>query len=481
MKSLLRSSLLFPLLWLLLALCWLPAYLALFPGTFGYDSYVELMQYAGAFPLSNHHPVAHVFLLGWTLDLGHALFGSYNAGIALYTGLQGLLLTLAEALSLYYLFLKKVPFYLLIPGFLWAAFNPLLPILGFNTTKDILFGACFLLFQLAYGNALVETGGLPGKKDSVSENDAGIASAVSGRQNMKLPPLILLGISSFLLCLTRKQGIYVLLALLVITLLLHLRSLRRKRSFLLAMLIGGSAFFLLEKALLFGLQIPDGDPREALSLPIQQLAAVTNDHYRGIEENPIDPEDFALAEQLIPEEYLICYEEDTADPIKAGFQTEVFMKDPGKYISLYFRLFASSPRRFFEVFCNMNRPYFDLSANRFRGLMTENLTDEENRWEIGRQSLLPDYELFLEDYAEDSPTAQWTGSVIPIILTLLLILAGILTGNKAAFLMAMPCTLFFGTNLLGPVALVRYSYPLLLSVPLLFGLLGKSQLEFFKK
>ena len=39
---------------LLLVLFWIPAFLALFPGTFGADAPIQLAMYDGIYPLSDH-------------------------------------------------------------------------------------------------------------------------------------------------------------------------------------------------------------------------------------------------------------------------------------------------------------------------------------------------------------------------------------------------------------------------------------------
>ena len=50
-------------LWLLITLSFVPAYLALFPGTFGYDAPVQAAQYFGEMELSGANPLLHTYLL----------------------------------------------------------------------------------------------------------------------------------------------------------------------------------------------------------------------------------------------------------------------------------------------------------------------------------------------------------------------------------------------------------------------------------
>ena len=125
-----------------LLLCWLPYYLAYFPGMFNYDSAGEAAQfttgqYNGAFP-----PL-HTLLLAAFYRLGGAM-GSYNAGIALYTAVQAC--TVAAALAYANAMLCRLGVkrgfriglataYGLLPGF---------PLLVMSTTKDLFFCAALL-------------------------------------------------------------------------------------------------------------------------------------------------------------------------------------------------------------------------------------------------------------------------------------------------------------------------------------------------
>ena len=76
---------------LLLCLAWLPVYLAYYPGICAYDAPVQTGQIVEHYYF-DHHPIVHTLLLQGMLWLGTQLSGSMNAGMALYTALQMLLL-----------------------------------------------------------------------------------------------------------------------------------------------------------------------------------------------------------------------------------------------------------------------------------------------------------------------------------------------------------------------------------------------------
>ena len=64
-------------------ICWLPLFLAYYPGMFNFDSTGEITQINSG-NYSANFPLIHTLLLGAFYRLG-GLMGSYNTGIALYT------------------------------------------------------------------------------------------------------------------------------------------------------------------------------------------------------------------------------------------------------------------------------------------------------------------------------------------------------------------------------------------------------------
>ena len=68
--------------WLVIFLCWIPVFLAFYPGAFVYDATDEYVQVATR-SFTTHHPLAHVLLLGGMVCAGNKFFDSYNIGIAM--------------------------------------------------------------------------------------------------------------------------------------------------------------------------------------------------------------------------------------------------------------------------------------------------------------------------------------------------------------------------------------------------------------
>ena len=75
-----------------LLLCWLPCYLAIFPGNFVYDATGEYNQIINGY--NGNYPILHSVLITRIMSLMYAWTGSYNAGIAVFTIAQMILLAI---------------------------------------------------------------------------------------------------------------------------------------------------------------------------------------------------------------------------------------------------------------------------------------------------------------------------------------------------------------------------------------------------
>ena len=131
---------------LLLCLAWLPVYLAYYPGICAYDAPVQTGQIVEHYYF-DHHPIVHTLLLHGMLWLGTQLFGSMNAGMALYTALQMLLLAGSMSYGVLVLHRRQVAAGWQIVMLLLGMFFPFHWYMSVSMTKDTVFSA-FLLLQL---------------------------------------------------------------------------------------------------------------------------------------------------------------------------------------------------------------------------------------------------------------------------------------------------------------------------------------------
>lgn len=428
-------------LWFILTVFYVPAYIALFPGTFGYDTPVQIAQYLGETELTSHHPLAHTFLVGFFFSLGDKLFHSYFAGFAIYSALQWLGVTGAVAYSLTACKRHGVPLIWMIVGALWAAVNPYLQVLAFNSTKDILFGVFLLCFCVSVWDFL--------------------EFEVTGRG-----PYVRVAVFGILVCLFRNQGIYILLAMILLCLLFRMG----KRGLCLSMAVAcliSKGFFMLSAGVL---GIPEGDRKEMLCVPMQQAARVCLLYQEG-EEGSVTPEEYETVTQVIPQEGIRSYLSDAADNVKIYFRTDVLLTDPGKYMSAYFSLGLKNLHEYLMAWVYLVHYYWDMGSSEYRGLAMAYTFPELNHWGIAKKGYMEKYwaRLYGKINAMENPLFQRPDSVN----WLLAALSGLAIARRRKGILAaiLPLGLYFGTILLGPVALLRYLFPLTLSTPMVFGML----------
>lgn len=442
-------------LWMVLFICWLPAYLAFFPGIFGYDAPNQMQQLLGLVPLSAHHPIFHTAILGGLMKCGEYIFGNGNGGVALFCVLQGILVTGSLAYTFLFMKKKRTPFWILFISFIGCACNPVTQILSFNITKDILFGVSFLHFVISCYEWLGED---------------------SRKTSMGMFRLILWGILS---CLLRNQGKYIILVLLLISIFMC----KKDKKFLvsLGMVVLVIQLFSTVSTNVFG--VIKSDAKEMLSIPMQQMAFVCTQYKQQNDVN-LTKEEFDKFMLLIAEENLNNYTPDISDPIKMYFNTEILKQDLSGYFNLYFSVGLKNPKEYFMAMYHMILPYWDMSQNRFRHVAAENtFPDLLTGWGISQNTLLPQYKEFLINYltntmGDKNSLASWffqPGICIWIMMALLGM--ALYRKDKGSLIGAGTLFLFFGTLLLGPVALLRYIYPLMLATPWMVALLCESLIQ----
>ena len=439
--------------WISFLVLWLPVYLALYPGTFGYDAPYQLGMYTGSSAWSAQHPILHTLMLGFLVeDVGRLHLGSSIRGLALYSAVQAAVTAYAIARS--FLFMRKtgVPRPVRLGGWIWLAFNPFMQVLVFASTKDILFGSFLLLFATDFAEA---------HRAEHPSRGRCLRALASGT----------------LMCLFRNQGVYMLLAALFLMLLVFRRRIVRRGRLRLAGLLLAAALLAeaSSAAMAAAVHAEKGNLREMLSVPMQQLACAAYQQTEG-KSRALTGRELKAIEKLIPEEGIRRYTPSIADPVKETFRTEVFLADPGRFIRLYFRIGFRCPGLYARAFWAMAAPFWDMSQNTFRYLSMQATPDPVTTWrDLGAHSRFPLLRDFLYGAVVTDDTAR-----LPVIgllyepglvLTLLLAAFGVsLTRRKERpALMLLLYILYAATMLLGPVALLRYLWPVMLAAPLIAG------------
>lgn len=504
---------------ILLVVLWIPAFLAFYPGTFGADAPVQLAMFNGNLTMTNHHPLLHTLVMGLLVRFG-SLFGSPNFGLALYVFLcQILFCAYAIARSLVYLYKKGMNTWYLYAAAVLLAISPFNQALVCYTTKDIPFASALLLFVISVCELLFpacgfqESASAPGvisktmqqglehlKKNINSSPGATKAQttqaaasqiqsesdpkshrfAKEGDWELYKSPAAVLG-WGLLMSLLRNQGIYMIaVGIIILIILARLFHPRRRFSFFI-----GLQVILLVLAWVFTSAVPKmtgtaiSNPREALALPIYQIASAITENEEAdrkfLSAHTLD-EALAYFDQFSPES--MNEELDSADYPKSIFLNDKFSQNPAAFFWLYTKVVFSSPGRALQAAAHLMAPYFDMRLSRYNGLTT--ITSYENysrQTGVTPASLLPGYQGYLKGLIAASSTTHcpfWLRLFDPaVVLYLLIFMLGLALfyKNGLLWMATLYSVLYVLTMLLGPVALLRYSFVYDIQAPFLTGIL----------
>ena len=447
---------------LILFLCWLPVFLAVYPGFFAYDATDELQEVLTG-QYVTRHPLLHVLMLGKTVSGIQKLTGSYNIGIGVYVLVQmaGMAMLLGWTIQQLRTRAGRVC------GLLFYGLFPVIPMYVLCTSKDMPYTAG-MLAVLVLLCRMQRSGHSRRGESEVAAADAEMPKA--GHFPLSTASLPALAFALLVMAVFRSNGVIVLVLFLPILFFLVQKSSRKKAVLLAGVVLG--AYVLLQSGLNIVLKPESTNAMESLTVPIQQLARTWN----------YSPELFLEEDQetlfeILPEESLALYQPKLSDLVKAGFVTENFKKDPAKYAKLWTRIGIKAPATYLNAWLLTSYGFWYPGAdidvyNGTRCYESSSYFSCETEGPGRRDSKLP----WLEHWYEN---LSWTDTVhkIPVVSlpfspgalcwcyvlgTLFLIASG--NWRKAAVF--SPVCLNLLTVLLGPTYLVRYVLIFWFALPL---------------
>lgn len=456
----------FLLTWIVIFVCWIPVFLAFYPGAFVYDAQDEYVQVATR-TFTTHHPLTHVLLLGGAVCFGNKFLGSYNAGIAIYTIFQMLVLSGIFAYTVSYLRTKLSKKICLAVTLFYGLF-PVIPMYAVCSSKDTLFNGAFLLLLLQLirlAEALfTNTEDGIGLVELYKQNKGNLAMGV---------------LSAVAMMLFRNNGFYVVLGMMVLTLLTA--CVYRKRAGRILLFAGLFAAGILlykgaDTALTVVLQADDSENQELLTVPIQQLARTWK----------YSPEVFTDKEKevlfsYIPEDVLRVYDADLSDILKAYFNNERYNDNSSEFIGLWMDKCRKKPVTYLNawfmtsygywypdtvinVYGGQQRFTFQYVDSSYFGFETEQPGDRDSKFPWLEEQYR---KMSLEMYQQKVPVISmlfapgflfwlFMGSVMVCIYR-----------RQYTWLLPFGCIfLLWGTAILGPTFLVRYVLILWFALPL---------------
>ena len=442
-----------PLSFFFLLLCWLPVFLAVYPGFFVYDAQDEYIQVASR-TFSTHHPLVHVLLLGGMVCGGHKLTGSYNPGIACYTVLQMLLAAGGFAFLFWYLRQKKIPRWIRLIGLVYLGLFPTVVMFTLCSAKDALFTLALLLLLIC----LLEMG----------TEEAFFAS-----KGWRLL-FVLSGMGMMLL---RNNGFYAFLVMIPFLLFLK-RKQWKQLLFPAACAVAGC--LLVNGGLKTALHAQGGEYQELLTVPIQQMART----YKYAPE-VFTEEDRGILYEVLPEEALSLYTPRLSDPVKYRFDNAAFAKDKTRYAKLWLRVGMKKPLIYLNAWWLTSYGFWypNTVINVYGGNTVFTFTYKDNSYfgyeveEPGvRESKIPWLDeiyrrLSLEVWKEKVPVISWLFSPGAMFWLYAFLFTWLLNNGRYEMLYPfLAVFLLWLTVLLGPTYLPRYVLFLWYGFPLFLGM-----------
>lgn len=433
---------------LLLLIMWLPVFLSIFPGAFAYDAPTEWEQFVSG-QITTHHPVMHTLLIGACLEGANALFGSYNAGIAIYTVLQ--MVAMAAVFSYTISFMKRYRVPVLMRGFalLFFGVSPVVHLFVVSSTKDTLFTGAFLLFLL-------------------SLIDFGCHREEFAEKKTRQVLFVLSAIGTMFL---RNNGLYIVLAVLVVMLICG-KGVRKKMLVLFCFI--GVFYAVFTGPVYKVLGVEKGGIQEMFSVPLQQMAR-TYMH----EATTLKAEDVAMLEALIPKEDLNSYLPTLADNVKRNFRQEVFEGNKIGYLKLWIKWGVEHPVTYITSFL-INTSDFWYPFAIVDGYDPGRESIDYFRYSVGypgkRVEMLPQIHEMYRALSEDRSASEIPGIFLLIspgwylLLTLYFCAAFWNRRRKEYLPVCVALAVSEITVLLGPIAQVRYVLILFFAFPLLLSM-----------
>lgn len=426
-------------MFILLAACWIPAWLAFWPGQLPADSLTQFYVYYNE-DFSAHHPLLHTLFLGSCMMAGIDAHpeGYADYGLALYCGIQLLLVAVCVAFALNWLKRRGAPLWARLVLTLAFALFPYYALWPIYPQKDVLFAALALVFCLNLADLW--------------------------RFGMKPLRMVFFVLVAVLMMLFRHNGAYALVLLIPLAMWL-LKGMRVRVGVLLVACLAlytGADHWLKD-----WLWATDGETVEILSIPLQQMARTLRD----------DPSAASVDEEgLLNDLYDgadmgAIYTPAIADPIKWNISYAKLEENVPKLLGLWAKMGAKHLDTYVEAFMVQNLPYilpgakmlchFDLGVHQIDEFPIEGIS----RLPALRRAYM-EYDRTLRLW--NIPHTELLSDTAVMVWLCMAGLAYALCRRERGFAAAFGFLLcIWFTCLLGPVAIMRYMLTLFYAVPVL--------------
>ena len=438
-------------------------WLALYPGLYGYDAGYEIMQmqYEDV-TITTHFSVSYSWFLYIFVNLGNLLFKSYTVGFAMYSFVQMLIMTyITTKICIFAYKISKCKKLLLISILFFCIF-PLHIIMMVSAAQDTLF--CGILALL-----IIESYNL------VTEPSVYWSKIINP---LKYVILILL------LCMTRNNGLYIMMIPAFLTVFfIKEYKIRSIAIYIIAILL----FFIYKGPIFKSINVVEGDTiREMLSIPCQQIARSYIHNGNIYSENDVEMLNQFFSNR--DEELFKYYEinQSISDSVKGTLNDEFLEENKGEFIKFYLEHLIKDPENYVEGFLlnsvgfwypnkvypdtRIYHPYIEfemLDAKKYDDRYIEIERQTKFRWYYEKMQTLVKDNNYLNIPVVSSLFTCGTYFILFLFTIFYLV-------YRKSFKMLYPLSIILGyylTLLLSPVCIFRYCYGLVLSAPIMISIL----------
>lgn len=448
--------------WLILIVCTRLFALCLFyPLVFGFDAAVGLRTFMDPDCAScNHHPyfiqLIHALFFNIGKEIGHISVGFFLLGL--------LSILFSSSIILYGIRLMqqaKLSRRLLLAFAIAYALFPLYPYLAINPTKDGLFAYTFLLYLFTLFELYI----------------------TDARCLKEKRYLFLHGITILLVCLTRHQGFYIVLVECALLLICYKSNWKRIILMTIPSLCLVSAY---NNVLLPFINVEPAGKQEVYGSLFQQTAYYLKQHPDEVTTSELS----AINKVLNSDTIVAKYEFDKTDPVKNGYKYNPWYRlyigapsifrhidhsheaeDLKAYRSAWLSMGFRHPLTYMEASLAVSAGFF-YNFNRL-------LLETEPKWAENGAATTPEYRFVHFNKAAriynnriyswfKYPVLNWI-IAIPYYNWAAIFFLGILFYRKdfKGLIIFLPILLSLGILLICPMVYGRYSYPIVMGLPLL--------------
>ena len=442
---------------------WAVYIVALYPGSMNWDTYYQIYQcYPDAQILmipwaptesfvdaafSDHHPLFDTLLFGAFAHASEALFGTWNYGVFLFVVLQAIFTAAVFTASVAYLVRLRIPYAVRSVVFVVYCVLPFFPIYAATMLKDSLFSPLFVLYLLFVCEAARTQG-----------------ACFAGRVGR----IIAFAIIGVLLALTKKPGMYVVLASAVILVFSQRKAWRAYVAQLVSVVV--VMMLILPRIVFPLLDVVPGGTQEALAAPFQQTArfvVLYPDEVTAQERASIDA---LLRYDDIPEDY----DPFSCDYVKNWYKYETATSDDiVEYAKTYLAQGLRHPEVYFEALAATSAPYVNCSGPIDVYMYTGDVEHYGSPLVSSPEALEPLRSLITRgyDFASGLPglgVLLSVGLYAFVLPSISLVTLSLRRSRLTAVF--VPIALSLAVCFITPIFSARYALPIIYAAPMLFSL-----------